>query len=384
MRLSWGTFYAFLFLYRCLYSVLGQTLIFRLTTPADTSSYQQNGIGYVLTAVDALNLSPQFGQQQQANWITIIIGAIFNFASGGNPILINIWFQALAFIGIWRLLAAVEPEQRRFLALLVMFPSFSLWSSVASKEAIVVFLVGMLCSLAVQVYRGAGRFSLRHGFFLVALYIFKPHFVPALLFLLFLPVFAERVRQRAALALMAGVVSLIPLYIWRDTIDRTVLAVATSMYNEGGLSTRSVRLLVEPYDYFVRAPEGMLLALIGPTWSEISSGVLHLASFAESMLMLGMLLVYVTPRLPRLPAYLAIVSGFALFWIMFATYPAGIANPGTAVRYRTDWILVVYLVAVVLMSPRTLTQWRGTGRQRPRLQRSQARIDGPAASPSLP
>ena len=383
MRLTWGTFYAFLFLYRCLYSVLGQTIVFSLTTPADTSSYQQNGIGYVLTAVDALSLSPQFGQQQQANWITIIIGAIFNFASGGSPILINMWFQALAFLGIWRLLAAVEPEQRKFLALLVMLPSFSLWSSIASKEAIVVFLVGMLCSVAVRAYRGIGHFTPRDGLFLAALYIFKPHFVPAFLFLLLLPVFARRVRQPGALALIAGVVSLVPLYIWRDTIDRSVLAVASGMYNEGGLSTRTERLLVESYDYFVHAPEGMLLALVGPTWSEVSSGVLHLASFSESMLMLGMLLIYVTPQLPRLPAYLAIVSIFTLFWIMFATYPAGIANPGTAIRYRTDWILVLYVVTVVLMSPRTQVQWRSDARQRPGFRR-QPRADLPAAPPAPP
>ena len=54
----------------------------------------------------------------------------------------------------------------------------------------------------------------------------------------------------------------------------------------------------------------------------------------------------------------AIVSFFTLLWILLATYPLGLANPGTAVRYRTDYIMLVYLAAIVLVSRPTYVHWR--------------------------
>ena len=39
--LTWGSAYVFLFAYRCVYSVLGELVVIRMTSIADTSSYQR-------------------------------------------------------------------------------------------------------------------------------------------------------------------------------------------------------------------------------------------------------------------------------------------------------------------------------------------------------
>ena len=73
--------------------------------------------------------------------ITETIGAVFHHITFGSPTLIDIGFQTIAFIGIFKMLVAVDGKTRRFLALLIMTPSFNIWSSVAAKEALIVFFV---------------------------------------------------------------------------------------------------------------------------------------------------------------------------------------------------------------------------------------------------
>ena len=358
MRLNWNAYYAVLFLYRCIFSVLGQTVVMRLTSIPDTQSYQSHGIGYVAYATSQMSFEPGLAMQQQATLVTAIVGATFSFLGGGNPILINIGFQTIAFIGLWRMLTALEPDIRKYCAVLVMLPSFTVWSSIASKEAIVVFLVGMVARYVIDIYRGRGRLRAHHILWFGLLYVFKPHFTPAIMFLILVPIVARWSRQPAAIAVGAGLVSLIPLYLLRDTVDRYVLRVVHSVYAEPGGSTRDERIISQAYDFFANAPQGMFRAFMGPTLSEVSSGILHLMSFTESVLVVGIILMYVVPRLPRLPAYLAVVSFFTVFWVLLPNYPLGIANPGTAVRYRTDWLLLIYLATVFLCSRGVYTAWR--------------------------
>lgn len=377
MRLNWNAYYALLFLYRCVFSVLGQTVVMRLTSIPDTHGYQSHGLYYVASATSQMSsLDPGLTMQAQATLITAIVGAFFSFLGGGNPILINIGFQTIAFIGVWRMLDALDPEIRKYCAVLVMLPSFSVWSSIASKEAIVVFLVGMLGRYIIQIYQGRGRLGILHVPWFFLLYVFKPQFAPAILFLIGVPLVARWWRQPAAIALGAGVVSLIPLYLLRDSIDAYVLLVVGGVYAEPGASTRDERIISEAYDFFAHAPQGMFRAFMGPTLSEATSGILHLMSFTESILIVVLILLYVVPRLPRLPVYLAIVSFFTIFWVLLANYPLGIANPGTAVRYRTDWLLLIFLGTIFLCSRAVYLRWRAPRARLVRIEESQ-----PAAVP---
>jgi hypothetical protein len=363
VRLTWGAFYALLFLYRCLFSVLGETVIMRITEIPDTHGYQHKSLGY-LSMISTLRYQGGLTEQWHSDIITGILGAIFGFATGGSPILINMCFQALAFLGLWRFLSAVPANVRGYLAILVMFPSFTVWSSIASKEAVVVFLLGVLCGLIVDIYRGKGPFKVRHALIFLVLYIYKPHFAPALLFLAFVPKFASRLRQPAAVALLVGTMSLVLLYFLAEPLDRFARTTVQGLYGEPGRSTRDVPLIREQYDFFTNAPEGMLLAFIGPTPSEASSSILHFFSLIESLVLIAVIAAYIVPRMPRMPAYLAFVSLFAVFWVMLANYPTGIANPGTAVRYRTDWLLIIYLATIVLASPSVYFGWRASCNRR--------------------
>lgn len=366
MRLSWGSFYVFLFLYRCLFSFLGQTVVLRLTDIPDTMGYQQATLAAVPRLLGSLVFSASFAQQRHAVVIVQAIAGSLSAFVGGNAVLLNIGFQAIACAGLIYLLMGVPPGPRRFLAVLLMFPSFTVWSSIVSKEAIVVFLVCVLGRYLIDIYNGVQR-SIPFHILVVApvlllLFVFKPHFIPAILFAIAVPKIATMTRQPTTVAIFAAMATICALYVLRDPIDQFVLKTYRGIASEPGASNREGAFLVDAYDTYARAPLGMVRAFIGPTLSEAGSGVLHLASFVESIVIVVLLAGYAALRLPRVPVYMGVVSLFTIFWVMFANYPLGLANPGTAVRYRTDYIVLIYLAAVPLLSRAAYVRWRTLAR----------------------
>ena len=358
MRITWQAYFVLLYLYRCVFSFLAQAVVLRLTAIPDSTGYQAVTVAGFLAASGSQEIELNYGMQRYAGLLTKAIALGFSLVFGGNAVLINIGFQSIAFLGIWMFLRAVDVGPRRYLAALVMLPSFTVWSSIASKEAIVVFLVCYLAKQIVDVYHRRDRLRFRHAFALALLFVFKPHFVPAILFLFFVSKFAGLWRRPELFSLLAGFVSLVPLYLLRDPIDQLARSTYRGVSQEPGASTRPGDFLVEKYDTFVKAPQGMWRAFVGPQLSETTSSFLHLVSYAESMLILAILAVYLLPRLPRMPVYLAIVSFFTVFWVMFSVYPLGLANPGTAIRYRTDFIMLIYLAVVVLTQREVFVKWR--------------------------
>lgn len=373
MRLTWGAFYVFLYIYRCAASVFAQLVVTRLTMIADTTGYQNVGAQKALGIATSMDLRVTWLMRGVATDLTEIVGGIFGTMFGGSLIMINIGFQTLAFAGIVMLLHSVDPRLRKWLAALVMLPSFTIWSSIAAKEPIVVLLVCIVLKYVVDIYRNRDSFGLRHAATLVLLYVYKPHFLPAIIFLIGVSRVARQSRIPTTLALAAGSFSMFVLYLMRDVVDRVGLLIGI-WTNEPGGSSRPGAFIFEKYDIFVKAPEGMLLAFMGPTLAEASGKVLHLVSYIESAAMLLVLLAYSLTRLPRAPAYSYLVSTFTLFWILFAVYPLGVNNPGTAVRFRTDYILIIYFAVIVLLDRRFYLDWRHAIARRRQLRPKRVRL----------
>lgn len=371
MRFTWGAVYALLWIYRSVFSYLAQAVILRLTSVPDTSGYQAFGFSQLTDVLNTTDVEVGPLMQRHAGLVTQVVAAILNILTGGNAVLINIGFQSIAFAGIVYFLHGLDTKTRTFILVLVMTPSFTLWSSIASKESLVVFLTCILSRYVVDIYRGCGHLTfLRIGALLLTigmLYIFKPHFIPALLFVAGTSKAAQYVREKATVALFAAGASVLALYLVRESVDRFARLVTTWVTAEPGVSNRSrgASLIVNQYDVFVNAPQGMFQAFLGPTLDEaMTGGVLHLASFAEGILMIVVLATVVVWRLPRMPVYSAVLAGFTALWTMFANYPVGLANPGTAVRYRTDYLVLIFLALAVLTSRRLYVEWQANSRQR--------------------
>lgn len=359
-RITWGVFYAFLFFYRCAYSVLGEVLVMRFTPISDTRAYQtgtfEQAAYWETFGVESLT---EWGQTILATGITAWIGSVFGRIFGGNPILINIGFQTIAFVGLVRLLIAIPVPNRMYAAALVLLPSFSLWTSIASKEAIVTMALATLSAHIVKMYDHRGRLGPVELFAAVVLFVFKAHYLAAIAYFWTVTVVGRFLRQRAAFALVAGLASLTVLYLAREKVNRmadNVQALILAGTNVGR-STRAELFFVDPYDVFWRAPEGMFRAFFGPSLEQVGLSPLHLIAFLESSILIAVLGFLVLRELPRLPAYSVIVASFVLFWIAFVNYPLGVMNPGSAIRYRSGWVILVIVVCATFLSRQVYIRW---------------------------
>jgi len=239
-------------------------------------------------------------------------------------------------------------------------PSFSLWSSIASKEAIVVFAMGVMTGFILRLYQDDKRGGLLPILAAAILILYKPYYWPALIFIVIGTVMCQRVRQKALVALIGGLISLGLLYLFRDVIDELAFRIQHFLSHgiPFGRSSRTEPFFVEKYDVFFRAPGGMFLAFLGPKLSEIFKSPLALLAFLESVALMAFFFAIIARRFMFLPAYSLIMGFFTLFWIMFASYPFGLVNIGTTIRYRSGWIILPFAIVAVLMSRSFFDRWR--------------------------
>lgn len=349
MIIGWSIFFVGLFVYRCGLSVFAQLAI---TDLGDAGIYQGGGRGDKADLLDLVQTEGTLevsGVRVFGTMLTEYVGAALKAATAGNPFLINIGFQAIAFVGICRLLMAVEPRIRKRLALLVLLPTFNLWSSVASKEALVTFLFCLILVRFVEIER-TQRAVLRLSTILlvVLLGLFKPHYAAAVCFLFGVTFVCLHVRQSATVALACGVISLVPLWLASERIDDLARTVA-GHFRVGETTLTREMYFTDRYDVFYKAPYGMFQSFFGPTLSESMIGPLQLASFVESAILIAVLAFLVVRRLAALRVREVVIGGFTLFWMLFPSYPFGIMNPGSAVRYRAGYLVFVLFVIVFVM-----------------------------------
>ena len=336
---NWAHVLVALFIYRSVVSVAAQTVIPGFTTLGDSQRWQTSAFAMP---------SDWF---LQSNYITQNIGAVLGWLGFGNAVLINLGFQTIAFVGLARLILCITPDLRWRLLPLFFLPSFTMWTSVASKEAILVFAVSNLVVYAVALHRE--RVLPRPSEVLSALlvFVFKVHYMPALLLLIGVAAVGRYVRPAALVALVAGVVSLATLYVFRERISE--LSFQLLPHFVWGRSTREA-FWTSQYDVFARAPYGMWQGFMGPSLTEAleAVNVLHVIAYVEGLVMLAMLLYLLVSNLPKLPIYGFFVSAFTLFWILFPNYPFGILNPGSAVRYRSGFVVLVFAIFAIFLCHR--------------------------------
>ena len=324
-----------LYLYRCVLSVLAHTVVRGITKLGDSGVYQHESYVDYYT-----------GTIFDPTLLTMFVGYIISDFLFDGPVFINIAFQTIAFVGIFLFIRTLSGANRVLVLILVATPSFSLWSSVAGKEAIIVFLVFTILSQLVRWNDRKISFFYLGLVLLSILWIYKPSYFPALLYLISMIVISRFVRQKAFLSYIAVIISLFMMYVFKDTISEYSFAVSEH-FSHGihGLSTREP-YWHDTYDVFFKAPYGMFQSFFGPTFSEVSNSVLHLFSFVESLVILIILMAIVLVRLPRLPVFIFITATFSLVMILFVNYPFGIMNPGSAIRYRTGYFPIVIFIII--------------------------------------
>jgi hypothetical protein len=343
---TWPLFFFFLYVYRSAMSLVAQIYVFNLTKLGDSGQYQNATFDDGSCGLPAVS----------STCVTEYIAILFHSVGLGDKILINMAFQTIAFAGLYILMMSLDSHHRKIVAPLLFLPTFTIWSSIAGKEAIVVFALCILLTRAVKFSRGNRKASLLDLFAGALLLLFKPHYFAALVFLGSGLVALTQVRQKAFLVLLGSLGSFGLLYIFRQAIGDEAIALQAHFPASIGLSTRSGEW-TESYDVFRTMFGGMWLAFVGPTLREALANPLQLVALVESLLMVFFLGFLFVRRLPTLPIFSAVLVVTTIFWILFANYPFGFFNPGSAIRYRTGYLPLVLIVVVVFLSRDLVILW---------------------------
>ena len=329
-------------------SVVGQTLVRRFTSLGDSSRWQETG--WVFDG----------GWWHSSNLITTNLAAFFGQFVGDDKILINIGFQTLAFYGIYRFISALDPSLRKRAILLFFFPSFSVWSSVAGKEAVLIFAIGVISGYLIRIFSRRERLGLVVLIAVYLVYIMKTHYIVALLYIFGAAKFCRYLPKPGLIIFFASVASLFPLYFFREVFDSLSFDILPHFLGSGR-STREP-FWVEQYDVFWKAPYGMVQSFLGPTLEEamLAKNPIHVGAYLEGLAMICILGYFMFEKIKSLPVFNFVVILFGTFWILFPNYPFGIMNPGSAVRYRTGYLMLIILLVIVLGRPETYRRWRGS------------------------
>ena len=282
-----------------------------------------------------------------------------------GPVVANAPFAILSFCGIYYAVSRIDLTNKQLTVLLILlsFPTFGIYSSVASKEAIGVFFMGVILGFIIDIIKN--RYVGNYLLIIIAFYLcilFKPQYligISALLIYLFL---SRKLKLdgygKLFLLVLFFIVSFGLLYIFRYEIN----AYSFNMPKYFSLSSSSTRVntfWIDDFDVFKNALYGMYIAFVGPTLTEASQKTTHLFAWIESMIILstfafGSLKLYlVATKTSKLNIYYFSIFLIPTLWILFVHYPFGALNPGSAIRYRENFysflvILFYFLYTEIL------------------------------------
>ena len=313
--------------------MLFAVLVFsRLTILGDTDRY--------LAGPTFGELSFLYNSTSMMDFFAFSLGKLFSQFGA------HLFFLTLAFLGVYIPLQKLSLSKGRLIVVLffLSFPSFGIWTSIVSKEAVTVFFMGIILAAFIDIYER--RRIERKTLLLIAIYlglIFKPQYMIGIISLAvyFLIVRSLNLKAYGKLFVLFlfFLCSALLLYLLRDYID----LLATMMpqhFESDGSSTRENTVWLNKYDVFYNAPYGMVVAFFGPTLKEALAKPQFLMAFLESLIIVLAFLyvsvkaVLLTTIRKKFNIHLFSIFFIVTVWVLFVHYPFGVLNPGSAIRYR--------------------------------------------------
>lgn len=335
------------FLIRLFYLFFTVLVFSKLTTLGDTARYLN--AGFNLPSNVLLN----------STLLLDFVGGGVGALLGGMNILSNFPFMLLSFFTIkWAIQALqIRKYVNPYLLLtLISLPNFCIWTSVCSKETVGLVFSAILGVLVVNFFKGNYKIRIRDWLAFYLCLVFKPQYLPFIVQALGLTYILNTCCRKASckflISSLAIFFNLAVLYLLRGIVNDYAEILPIHFLTLDAGSNRYADIWVNENDFFLKAPWGMFVAFFGPTWNEMCSKPTHFIAGLESIVMLflfyklakgSIMHFWNTSRFHAtlIPVYFILFSGICLLH-----YPFGIFNPGSAIRYRTNFI---FLFIILLM-----------------------------------
>ncbi len=339
-------FWFYYFLERVFYLFFDLYVYAKVSTLGDTSTYLAagfNGMGNPLTNSTSLMSS---------------VGGLIGKLTFHIDALSNLPFMLLSFCIVKWVIEKLNIRERigdSLTFILISLPNFCIWTSVLSKETVGLAFSAIFGVLFFNFFNGNFKLGWRD---LIATYLcllFKPQYFPFIfagLTYIYLCHKIHNVKQQFSLAIFIIFITIYILVILQPIVDELALQMYAH-FNFAGASTRD-NIFTAPGDFYRFAPWGMLQAFVGPNLNEIMHSPLNLLAAIESWFIVFVFLWLSKKAIIRLIycGRLSPVPFFSIFittiGILFIHYPFGIFNPGSAIRYRTNFLFLFIILFVYL------------------------------------
>lgn len=261
-----------------------------------------------------------------------------------NLILVNLLFCILSTYSILFLLKRFN--YKREILLLLLFPSFNIWSSYISKEILYISLISFFLALYIDILKNL-KFSKKKKALFIFLFIGilimkKQYTIFWLLMIEYLVLkkgFKSKIRDINIFYGIQTVLFVLILYLLKDTID--IFFKNFSIHFDNGGSSRNINYFNERYGFFKHLFYGFYISIQGVDMNELFEGnIIKIFSFIESTL----ILIYLCYKFFKNKIYNKFYFLLPIVNILLIQYPFTIFNSGTAIRYRTNiYILLLFL-----------------------------------------
>ncbi|MDL2281722.1 hypothetical protein LJC44_01210 [Parabacteroides sp. OttesenSCG-928-G06] len=347
MKTKVDSFWFTYFCIRLFYLFFTVFVYSKLTILGDTHRYLTIGI------------SPSVDMLFSSTLLMDFLGGIAGYLSGGIDIISNFPFMLVSFFSVKWVVESLELKKyvsKRLLLFLLSTPSFCIWTSICSKETIGLLFISIFAVLLVNFLQGDYKIRVRDWGAAYLCLLFKPQYFIFILQGLFYIYLSAKIK-RPQINFLLGVVfvfcNLLVLYLLRNIVNEYAEIMYMHFDFKGSGSTRD-NIFLHENDFFYHAPAGMFLAFWGPNLSEMLSKPTHLFVGIESFVVMVVFCYLVYRYFFRLLikgkfsptilfSYFIIFTGISLLH-----YPFGIFNPGSAIRYRTNFFFLFVVLLLYL------------------------------------
>jgi hypothetical protein len=339
----------FLLCFKLLYCFYGIFIFGNLSPLGDSGTYLNSPIviDYGLFRNNTLLTST----------FTAVVKKIFLF-----DIFVHLVFCLMSFGALKLVLDTLKFSQTKtyILILLLSFPSFGMWTSVVSKEVLTCVFT---CFNLVWIINLLRDEKLKYSIWINLIFLYftmvmRPSvgvgvalFIGALYFnkIVWINKYIRFLAMIFSIFSSAIIVYVLTIQYVQDSFIPLAEAYFDPRYYSS-TSTREFGFWKTASDLYSRAPYGIFLANLGPTFLESLKKPFFIPYFFEGVLFILINFYFVSTTFishlwkEKIKGNFILFLIFGLFVILFINYPFQIYNPGSALRYRSSYYHIVIIL----------------------------------------
>jgi len=325
-RRIWIIFFLVKFIYLC-FAVF---IYSKLTPLGDTSLY----------------LNPPRMDFNLINSTELMFAIVGNLNKLFGSFITHLFFMLISFYGIYKSLSILSLSNKSLLFFLFIFslPSFAIWTSIISKESIMVFSTGIFFFYIIRWYDYKIN-PLLNPLFYISIYIitlFKPQYlIPILFFIFILKIYKFSHNIVLPVVLILYLVFIFINYKYIYIIND--ISLNFGKYFDSNAGSARPDFWIDDFDFYTKMYYGIFLAFLGPSIFEVFNKIFYLPFFIESCFLLLIYMYTISQSKNKFNITYFVITFSIIFLFLFFHYPFGILNIGAGIRYREGFLLIMIL-----------------------------------------